>query len=181
MNIIVLNGSPRTLGNCDKLINAALSAFSREDKVKRFDMYKLLPTPCNACGYCKAADGCSKKDLEEFLGYYAEADVVIVATPVYNYSMPAPLKALFDRFQRFYEATHKRGIENPFERHKSALLIVASGGDGRIGFEVIKKQVEGGFENMNTKLCASVLFSETDSKQLSDADLAKARELVRYI
>jgi multimeric flavodoxin WrbA len=179
MNILVINGSPRTLGSCDRLIGKLLECFSREDRIKVFKPFEMGITPCNACGYCKAADGCSKKDLEEFLAYFAQADVIIVASPVYNYSMPAPIKALFDRFQRFYEA-NERG-EQIFTRPKTAVLIVTAGCDGRIGFEVIKKQVEGGFKNMNTKLTASVLINGTDERQLSEADYAKVRELTRYI
>ena len=33
---------------------------------------------------CKAANGCSKKDLEKFMAKLEDADAVIVATPVYN-------------------------------------------------------------------------------------------------
>ena len=179
MNILVINGSPRTLGNCDRLVSALLQSFSKEDRIKFYKPFDEDITPCNACGYCKAADGCSKKDLEEFFALYAQSDVVIVACPVYNYSMPAPMKALFDRFQRYYEA-HERG-ENPFTKPRTAVLIVTAGCDGRIGFEVIKKQVEGGLKNMNTRLTASALFSGTDDRQLSEADYAKVRELTKYI
>ena len=179
MNVLVLNGSPRTLGSCDRLTSALLQSFSKEDRIKILKPFEMDITACNACGYCKAADGCSKKDLEEFALYYAQADVVIVASPVYNYSMPAPLKALFDRFQRYYEA-NERGV-NIFEKPKTAVLIVTAGCDGRIGFEVIKKQVEGGLKNMNTRLTASVLINGTDERQLTEADYAKVRELARYI
>lgn len=179
MNILVINGSPRTLGSCDRLVSSLLQTFTKQDGIKILKPFEMNITPCNACGYCKAADGCSKKDMEEFFAYYGQADVVIVASPVYNYSMPAPMKALFDRFQRYYEAA-ERG-EKPFTRPKTAVLIVTAGNDGRIGFEVIKKQVEGGLQNMNTKLTASALISGTDGRQLNEADYAKVRELARYL
>lgn len=179
MNILVINGSPRTLGSCDRLTGRLLQNFSKQDRVKVFKPFEMEITACNACGYCKAADGCSKKDLEEFIGYYAESDVIIIACPVYNYSMPAPMKALFDRFQRFYEAD-RRG-ESFFVKPKTAVLMVTAGQDGRIGFEVIKKLVEGGLKNMNTKLTASALFNATDNRQLTEQDYLKAKELIRYI
>lgn len=181
MNVIVLNGSPKVLGNTKKLTNAFLSGLSKEDRVKIFDLFDIMPTPCNACGYCKASDGCSKKDLEEFLGYYNEADVVVVATPVYNFSLPAPMKALFDRFQRFYEARFRRGIENAVEKPKKAVIIVTAGSDGKIGYEVIKKQISTAFSVMNTKIVASMLLSDTDTKPVSQQDLIQAQGLLRYI
>lgn len=179
MNILVINGSPRTLGSCDKLLSRLLQSFSRQDNIKTFKPFDMDITPCNACGYCRAADGCSKKDLEEFIGFYAESDVVIIACPVYNYSMPAPVKALFDRFQRFYEAD-SRG-EQVFSKPKTAVLFVTAGQDGRIGFEVIKKQVEGGLKNMNARLTASVLINGTDERGLSEQDFLRVKELIRYI
>lgn len=180
MNLIVLNGSPRTLGPTDRLTKAFLSYLEPTDKIKTYNLFDCMPTPCNACGYCKAADGCSKKDLEEFIGYYRDADAVLVATPVYNHSMPAPLKALFDRFNRFYEAKHKRN-EEVFKKPKKAVLIVTSGEDGRIGNEVIRRQVEAAFESMNTTLTKTLLVSDNDSKNLSDTDLMNAKQLARYI
>ena len=181
MNFLVINGSPRTLGNTDKLLNEFLSAIQKENKVKQFNVYELAPVACNACGYCKASDGCSKKDLENFFGYYAEADAIIIATPVYNFTVPAPLKALFDRFQRFYEAKHRRGAQNVFPKPKKAVLIVTSGGDGRVGYEIIKRQAENVLKNADTKISASMLACETDTRPLSSNDLEKARSLVRYI
>ena len=177
MNILVINASPRTLGNCDKLLSRLMQSFSRDDRVKTFKVFEMGVTACNACGYCKSADGCSKKDLQEFFGFYAESDVVIFATPVYNYSLPAPMKALLDRFQRYYEAAY-RG-ENLMEKPKSAVLIVTAGSDGRIGFEIIKKQLESCIKNVNTKLTGSALFSNTDTRQLTEEDYARLRELVR--
>lgn len=181
MNYLVINGSPRTLGNTAKLTNAFLSVVPKESKVKTFNAFELMPTPCNACGYCKASDGCSKKDLEEFLGYYNESDIIVIATPIYNYTLPAPMKALFDRFQRYYEAKHRRNVEKVFSKPKEAVMIVTAGGDGRIGYEIIKKQMESTLPNMDTKLVASVLVNETDTKHLSDYDIAKAKELIRHI
>lgn len=181
MNFLVINASPRTMGNTSKLVNAFLSVVPKENKVKTFNMFDLMPTPCNACGYCKASEGCSKKDLEEFFGYYNESDVIVLATPVYNFSVPAPLKALLDRCQRYYEAKNRRGESTVFSKPKKAVLMVTAGGDGRIGYEIIKKQAESVLGNMDTKITASMLANETDSRQLGEYDFKKAVELIRHI
>ena len=52
-----------------------------------------------------------------------DADAVIVATPVYNLSFPAPMKALFDRFQRYYEAHFRRKIAQPITKHKKSITF----------------------------------------------------------
>ena len=88
-------------------------------------LFELKPTPCNDCGYCKASDGCSKKDLDEFMNHYFDADLIVIASPVYLDAFPAPMKALFDRFQRFFCARLRRHIEKPIEKPKQAVTIAA--------------------------------------------------------
>lgn len=53
----------------------------------------------------------------------AMRDVVVVATPVYGLSFPAPLKAVFDRTQQYYEAYVSRHIKHPFEKPKKAFIV----------------------------------------------------------
>ncbi|MEG1835736.1 MAG: flavodoxin family protein [Oscillospiraceae bacterium] len=174
MNILVLFGSPRRNGNTKKLVSAFLKGFSKDDDIDIVNLFELMPTPCNACGYCKASDGCSKKDLDGFMKKYFEADLIVVATPIYLMSMPAPLKALFDRFQRFYEARFKRNIEIPIEKSKKAVILVTAGCDGKIGFKVIEEQIKSAFSVMNTKVVATLLVNDTDKNDVTENDLLNA-------
>lgn len=123
MKILILFGSPKTNGSTAKLTGAFMKGIRKSDDVEIVHLFSLQPTPCNACGYCKAANGCSKKDLEKFMAKLEDADAVIVATPVYNLSFPAPMKALFDRFQRYYEAHFRRKIAQPITKHKKSIAF----------------------------------------------------------
>lgn len=181
MNILVLFGSPKKNGSTAKATGALMKGFKKDDDIEIVHLYDLMPVPCNACGYCKASDGCSKKDLEGFWQKYENAHAVVVATPVYNLSYPAPLKALFDRFQRFYEAHFKRDIENSFERPKKAVVLVTAGDDAYDGFEIIRKQTERSFSIMNTKVTGSLLIKNTDCVGVSQSDLQKAYELSKEL
>lgn len=181
MNILVLFGSPKKNGNTAKATGALMKGFRKTDNIEIVHLYDLMPVPCNACGYCKASDGCSKKDLESFWQKYEEADAVVVATPVYNLSYPAPLKALFDRFQRFYEAHFKRDVKESFKKPKKAVILVTAGDDSYDGFEIIRKQTERSFSIMNTKVVGSVLIKETDLSPVSQSSLQKAFELSKEL
>jgi multimeric flavodoxin WrbA len=56
------------------------------------------------------------------------ADAVVVATPVYFASVPATLKALYDRCQPYWARRYVLGLPAP-ARRPGALLVVRGGGD----------------------------------------------------
>ena len=127
LKVMALMGSPRKSGYTAKLLGTLLREFPKGTDIEIVNLYELSPVPCNACGYCKAVNGCSKKDLEEFFKKFETADVIIFATPIYFMGVPAPLKALIDRFQRYYEARFRRNVKHPIEKRRKAALIVTSG------------------------------------------------------
>lgn len=54
---------------------------------------------CSACYYCKNHNGkcIHKDDMEEILNKIIDFDVIVLASPVYFYSIDAKLKTLIDR------------------------------------------------------------------------------------
>jgi multimeric flavodoxin WrbA len=65
---------------------------------------------CVACDYCQNHGGiCTQKDdVDEIIDQMVEADVLILATPVYFYSLTAQMKALIDRtYSRYTEIKDK--------------------------------------------------------------------------
>ena len=100
-------GSPRQDGICQELINQVRKYFL-DCEIKLYDSYKLAPSPCTDCKWCEYHDGCSNKDLDIFFEDFEDADYIAFFTPVYNNFFPAPIKAILDRFQRYYNARYKR-------------------------------------------------------------------------
>ena len=96
---LVLFSSPHKDGHTKKLLEAFLDGLKRKDwQVKSLDICKVNIHPCIACGYCQKADGCAFRDLDEFDRDLRACDLLVIATPVYNLSFPAQLKAVIDRF-----------------------------------------------------------------------------------
>ena len=176
-SVLAIIASPRKTGYTAKLLGTLLREFPKGTKIDIVNVYELNPVPCNACGYCKAGNGCSKKDLEEFFKKFETADVIVFATPIYFMGVPAPMKALIDRFQRYYEARFRRNIKHPIEKMRKAVLIVTSGSDGEIGFEVVKHQLLQAFTVLNIELCGSMLARNTDKCGVDKADIEKAQSL----
>lgn len=98
--VLILSGSPRKGGNsdllCDEFMKGAKE--SGNDAEKIFLRDKKV-APCNACYYCKESGGeCAiKDDMAEILDKMQAADVIVMASPVYFYSIDAQMKAVIDR------------------------------------------------------------------------------------
>lgn len=98
--VLVLSSSPRKKGNsdllCDQFIKGAMEAGHQVEKVNLKD--KKI-NYCTGCGTCVDKPGtCTQKDdAAEILAGMIEADVIVMATPVYFYTMCGQMKTLIDR------------------------------------------------------------------------------------
>ena len=97
--ILVLSASPRKGGNsdrlCDRFIKGAEEAGNRAEKVFLRD--KKI-NYCLGCGACQGSSVCAQKDdMAGLLEKMVAADVIVMATPVYFYTMDAQMKTLIDR------------------------------------------------------------------------------------
>lgn len=98
--ILILSGSPRKNGNsdllCDAFMRGAKEAGNEVEKIRVAD--KKIGY-CMGCYYCQKSGGvCAiKDDMADVLQKMIDADVLVLASPVYFYSIDAQLKALIDR------------------------------------------------------------------------------------
>ena len=97
--VLILSGSPRKNGNsdllCDEFMKGAIEAGHQVEKIRVAD---------KNIGYCRACYGCKgtgvcviKDDMTEVLQKMIDADVLVLASPVYFYSIDAQLKTVIDR------------------------------------------------------------------------------------
>ena len=97
--VLILSGSPRKGGNsdtlCDEFMKGAIEAGNEVEKI--FVAGKNIGY-CKACYACKDTGICAiKDDMAEVLQKMLDADVIVLSSPVYFYSISAQLKAVIDR------------------------------------------------------------------------------------
>ena len=98
--VLILSGSPRKGGNsdalCDQFMRGAVEAGNKVEKIRVAE--KKIGF-CSGCYYCQKSGGvCAKKDdMPELLQKMIDADVIVLASPVYFYSIDAQLKTVIDR------------------------------------------------------------------------------------
>ena len=109
--VLVLSASPRKGGNsdllCDQFVLGALEAGHRAEKIFLGDKTIAYCIGCETCmqngGICVQDD-----DMEEILQKMIDADVLVLATPVYFYTMAAQMKTVIDRtVARYTEIANK--------------------------------------------------------------------------
>lgn len=98
--VLILSGSPRKGGNsdilCDEFMRGAVESGNEVEKIR---VSEKKVAPCSACYFCKDSGGkcVHKDDMAEILQKMIDADVLVLASPVYFYSIDAQLKAVIDR------------------------------------------------------------------------------------
>lgn len=110
--VLILSGSPRKDGNSDILCNQfAKGALEAGNQVQVVRVADKKIAPCRACYYCRSHGGecVIKDDMAEVLQKMIDADVIVLASPVYFYSIDAQLKAVIDRtVARWLEVKNKQ-------------------------------------------------------------------------
>ena len=104
MNVIAINGSPRKNGNSAAMLEAAMRGAAEAGAVcERMDLFDLDYKGCVSCFGCKLLGGksfgrCAQRDeLTPVLDKILNADVLLLATPLYFGEVPGAVRNLFER------------------------------------------------------------------------------------
>ena len=181
IDALVINGSPRLNGNSSILLDEFLRSIPKETEIKTYNAFELNCKPCVDCGYCKTNIGCKFKDLNDFYRDFENCDLIFFSTPVYNYSVPAPLKAILDRMQRYYNEHFAQNKNPPINKNRRAVILSTCGSTDNFGFEVIEYQLKRIFTVTNIELLGTVFVDNLDNKEITKADKEQCIELVNKI
>lgn len=203
LNIIVLYGSPHTSGSTASLLGAFMSGFScytagcgaadREAACRRachniphevctvtFSAYDMDIRPCLDCGMCVPEDTCRFGDLDRFDSALRRCGGIVIASPVYHSSFPAPLKALFDRTQRYYNACRRKQPVFPGAPRPAAVLLAA--GQASETGDIIKKQLSRILPPLGASISEFVIAPGTDRSPPGASVLSEAEEAgIRFL
>jgi multimeric flavodoxin WrbA len=103
--IITLLGSPRANGNSAAIAGRFMETAKKYGaETKTYSLNKLKYAGCQACMMCKdMLDRCAlKDDLEPVLDDIRDADILVLATPVYFADVTAQMKMFIDRTYSYY-------------------------------------------------------------------------------
>ena len=98
--VLILSASPRKGGNSDLLCDQfMIGAKEAGHSVENIFLRDKEINYCTGCGACfNTEEGCSQEDdMPEVLEKMLAADIIVMATPVYFYTMNGQMKTLIDR------------------------------------------------------------------------------------
>lgn len=160
MNVVILYGSPRENGYTSRLVSAFCAALPDDVSIRAFSAYELNVAPCCSCSYCEDNWGCTRDDMEDIIAALLGCDLLVIASPVYHLSFPAPLKAIIDRTQRCFCA-YRQG-RSPFaDKERRAVVLLTAGSPSENG-ELIRRQLRWLLPPLNAQLSGMVVCANTD-------------------
>jgi multimeric flavodoxin WrbA len=101
-NVMIVVGSPRKNGNSSALAKmVAAGARAARAEVETFYLRDLKIKPCTACDFCRkrSRPGCMiKDDMQKLYPKMREADAIVIASPIYWFTISAQTKLFLDRW-----------------------------------------------------------------------------------
>lgn len=101
LNILAINGSPRKGGNTEILLDVFLKgARSRGASIRKIRLSDYDIKPCSECGGCDDGAECViSDDMPRVKALLKNADLIVMASPVFFAGVTAQMKAMIDRSQ----------------------------------------------------------------------------------
>ena len=174
LRILVILASPRKGNSAYAAKKFAKAVKGRKTFV---DINKLRIKPCEACHKCARELKCKFDDDAAWLmAKVDEADVVIVASPVYFTGVPGPLKTFIDRNQLRWEQIQS-GLRNPDSgnkgnthpvprapRHKKGIIILTAGSNSPKQFAPAESEIRSFFAVNRIRTARVLKFGNMDEK-----------------
>ncbi len=134
---MILNGSPRLKGNTAGLVEAfKKGAEEAGHTIEMFNLQHMDIHPCLGClggGHDKQSPCVQKDDMAKIYQHYENADVLVLASPMYYWSITAQLKTVIDRL---FAVTEKDPNYHTPMQH--CVLLMAAEGDSLDNFKPVE-------------------------------------------
>lgn len=141
MKVMTLLGSPRKNGNTAQVLSLVETTLKEAGHtVDRYWISSYAVAGCQECNQCKTGNVelCSVYDDGiMLLTKIIEADMVILAAPVFCWGFPGPMKTLLDRMYCLADAESTSRIKG-----KPIALIVTAGGPEKDNADLLVKAYE---------------------------------------
>jgi multimeric flavodoxin WrbA len=168
MKVLGLFGSPRKGGNTEILLEEALKGAEMEGaEVERLHLTAFTITPCKECHECDQTGNCViLDDMEKIYPKLLEADVIILASPIFFYGITAQAKALVDRCQALW--AKKYLLKDPSlgkeSKRRKGFFISVGGTKGQRVFEGAILTAKYFFDVLNAEYKGELVFRGIDAK-----------------
>ena len=176
MKILALFGSPKLKGNTNQILEMITEDFKNSIEYKRINLSKLKINHCMGCNKCNVGDfECVYKDDMDYVNKsIEEADLVILATPIYFNSMTSIMKVMIDRCQRLYNMKVNNNI---VFKEKKGIVIATAGSRNSKSFEALENISKYFFLSINAKVVKRLFIDSMDDKGIDENDYKNIQDM----
>ena len=160
MLVLGLQGSPRKKGNTRHMLSLFLDQAEKKGfETETIDALKLNCKSCIGCGNCERTGFCVFQDAmaEKVFPLFRRADIIVMSTPVYFYTVSSQIKPMIDRTQTLWSRLYRFNLKDPGNRFRKGILLSAGATKGKNLFDGIKLTAKYFFDaagaNFSDELC----------------------------
>lgn len=189
MKILALQGSPRTQGNTQTVLDAVLKpardAGEHVEVIHVVDLSDLTGCwECHACQEHADEPACViEDDMDIVLKAAIAADLIVWATPVFCWSPAWPLKVVMDRFYCTFKFGRSGEIRSLLQDRKMAAVITAGGGECD-GADLVSETFKRLADFSSTRWLGALVaanLGDPEATQADDSLTARATEFGRHL
>lgn len=179
MKVLGILGSPRKGGNTELLLEEALKGAEAEGaEIERLRLTDYNIIPCKECLACYRDGNCIiLDDMAKIYPKLLEADIIILASPIFFYGVTAWAKALIDRCQALW--ARKYQLKDPAfgkeGKRRKGFFISTGGTKGQRVFDGAILTAKYFFDVLNAEYEGELVIREVDAK----GDILKHPETLR--
>jgi multimeric flavodoxin WrbA len=179
MKVIGIFGSPRKGGNTEILLEEALKGAAMEGaEVERLHLTDFTITPCKECHGCDKTGNCVILDgMQSIYPKLLEADIIILASPIFFYGVTAWAKALVDRCQALWARKYllKEPSLGKEGKKRKGFFISVGATKGQRVFEGAILTAKYFFDVLNAEYAGELVFRGVEAK----GDILKHPEAIQ--
>jgi multimeric flavodoxin WrbA/protein-tyrosine-phosphatase len=180
MLVLGFQGSPRKKGNTSFLLKNFMQAVEKlgaQTCTIEVSQKNIIPCKeyvvCERKGYCPINDDVKT----EIYPLIRQAEVVVLATPIFFFNMTAQLKAIVDRCQLFWARKYKLKLSDPAKKTKRGFLLSVGASKGKSLFEGLQLTARYFFDAIDASFEGSLTYREIEGPK----DMAKHPEVLADI
>ncbi len=165
MLVLGFQGSPRKKGNTSFLLATFMQAVEKLGaQTQIVDVARKNITPCKEYVVCERKGYCPIDDdvKSEIYPLVRQAEVVVLATPIFFFNMTAQLKAVVDRCQTFWARKYKLKLTDPAKKTKRGFLLSVGASKGKSLFEGLQLSAKYFFDAIDARFEGSLTYREIE-------------------
>ncbi|RXE56896.1 NADPH-dependent FMN reductase [Methanoculleus taiwanensis] len=133
IKVLAFATSPRRHGNSETLLDWVLESMGAEEDVEidKIALTDVDLNPCHGCNACERLNKCVQRDYMDVIhDRIIEADIIVLASPIYCMGLASQAKALIDRTQVFRSRKYvlKLPIVPPEKKGKRIGIFLSTAG-----------------------------------------------------